>query len=358
LNNKNDHIVTNLSVGGYSKPVFFRSPGRSLNLNPESLIAALLLPSMKKGEALACPTEADRQFLASLNQIQDIFSTWDRSFSHIAVEASPKINSKKTKDAGGGVGAFFTGGVDSFYTLLKNNEEITHLVYVHGFENHKVTTEIRDIAVIFDKKVIEIETNLREFSDPVVNWHMYHGSALAAIGHLLKPGINKIFIPSSNTYKNLIPWGSNALIDPLWSSFDLQFAHDGSEATRVDKVALIAECETALKVLRVCWKNTGARPNCGKCEKCVRTMVCLQSLELLEKTPTFSDTLSLLKVARIDADSVSTQADFREVYDSLKKSEADKGLIWAVWWVLHKPSMISKLNRMARALYKRVVEHH
>jgi len=35
-----------------------------------------------------------------------------------------------------GAEAFFSGGVDSFYTFLKHRHEITDLAVVHGFDSH------------------------------------------------------------------------------------------------------------------------------------------------------------------------------------------------------------------------------
>ena len=40
------------------------------------------------------------------------------------------------------------------------------------------------------------------------------------------------------TYAHLGPLGSHPLLDPLWSSEDVELVHDGCEATRLDKLAL------------------------------------------------------------------------------------------------------------------------
>jgi hypothetical protein len=44
--------------------------------------------------------------------------------------------------------------------------------------------------------------------------------------------------------------------------------------------------------LRICWERAGGGPdNCGRCDKCVRTMVILQSLGHLGATPSFRSEL-------------------------------------------------------------------
>jgi hypothetical protein len=47
--------------------------------------------------------------------------------------------------------------------------------------------------------------------------------------------------------------------------------HDGSRFSRLEKVRELASWPTAINSLRVCPGNAGDRPNCGRCEKCLRT---------------------------------------------------------------------------------------
>ena len=69
----------------------------------------------------------------------------------------------------------------------------------------------------------------------------------------------------------------------------MQVVHDGAELGRPDKLARILEWDRdlVLKHLRVCVMNFGGVYNCCECRKCVRTMVVLRALGLLEQAPTF-----------------------------------------------------------------------
>jgi hypothetical protein len=49
--------------------------------------------------------------------------------------------------------------------------------------------------------------------------------------------------------------------------------HDGASDGRVDKINLVAEWPEALAHLRVCWEGHDPDRNCGRCEKCVRTIL-------------------------------------------------------------------------------------
>jgi len=80
--------------------------------------------------------------------------------------------------------------------------------------------------------------------------------------------------------------------DGLWSSEQLKIIHDGSEAERAEKIErLIAKDHYALNKLRVCIDNQGGDYNCGKCWKCIRTMVTLKILNKLKNSKSFPNSL-------------------------------------------------------------------
>ena len=95
-----------------------------------------------------------------------------------------------------GVAAFFSGGVDSFSTLLRN-PEITHLVYVAGldapvgeqFERHhaRIREAIDEIASRLGKSLITVETNARELYDGLLEGPAFFGGLLAAAARLWRP---------------------------------------------------------------------------------------------------------------------------------------------------------------------------
>ncbi|HEX5416178.1 MAG TPA: hypothetical protein VFZ25_10970, partial [Chloroflexota bacterium] len=201
-----------------------------------------------------------------------------------------------------------TAGVDSFYTLLKHREEITTLIYVHGFDvplenlpvRAKVSSAIRAVAAELGKDVVEVETNLKEFSDHYGRWaENSHGAALASVALLLSPQFERVYLAASHTYVQMTPWGSYPMLDPLWSTEATEIVHDGCESTRTEKIASLRSCETVLRWLRVCWENRNGAYNCGECEKCLRNMIVLRVAGLLQSCVSFDRPLDLEKVSQI-----------------------------------------------------------
>jgi hypothetical protein len=323
-------------IAGTTQEVWFRISAPAANAAAETFVALTLLPAMKLGADVALDRPVSERMLRNLGAIQDVFACWQpETFRRIAIHALPSPSQTRISNA---VACFFSAGVDSFYTLLKHSDEVTTLLLVHGFDigleneamSAKVSATVRRIAARLNKKVIEIHTNVRAFSASRLRWGMYHGSVLAAVGLMLAPLVSKIYIPATHTYADLLPWGSHPLVDPLWSSEQVSFVHDGCEATRVEKVAAISKSDVAMSTLRVCWRNPGGEYNCGRCDKCLRTMVNLHLASALGRCSTLPSTLELKQIARTSIRGDSSRAFAYENLRALRQRGGDPKLIDAL----------------------------
>jgi hypothetical protein len=320
--------------------LYFKANVPSLSSTMEPLLAASLLPAMKLGTNLHLPGPVSPKILAGVNQIQEIFRVWDKNLTPVSIKT--KDGTPHAFSAGRGVACFFSGGVDSFYTILKHREEITHLVLVRGFDIHledddvwaRVSGPLREAAKELGKPLIEVETNVQRFSAPFLHWTNYFGSAMASVSLLLSPWFEKIYIPAGSTFNDLHPWGSHPLIDPLWGTEDLTIVHDGCEATRVEKVKLISSSETVLKYLRVCFQNRKDEYkdiyNCGRCEKCIRTKISLYLVGVLYQCATFDHDIDLKAIAQMPILNYKIFTFAMENLEFAEKTGADQVLIQAI----------------------------
>jgi hypothetical protein len=126
----------------------------------------------------------------------------------------------------------------------------------------------------------------------------FGGAAFASISHALANRYTVMSIAASEAIsdasilglQNLAPYGTHPLIDHLYSSGELRIRHDGVTLSRLDKTGLIANWDVALQNLRVCnqfKRYKSGSLNCGRCEKCVRTMLGLLAVGALDKTDVF-----------------------------------------------------------------------
>lgn len=279
---------------------------RDLDLSGSPALTATLIPALASREDLAITGSVDGVLREGASTAQDVLLAWDREQHprhprfrpvEVTVDAEPAPASQTETDSQKGTACFFSGGLDSFYSVVKHRDELTALVFAVGFDvmlddaelAGVVLPELRAAAAEIGLPLIEITTNLRGMGEHFrCGWGPdYHGAALATLANLLSPTFSKILIPSTRTYARLEPWGSHVLLDPLWSTRSLSIIHDGAEATRVDKIRAVADDAAAQRFLRVCHHNHGLGVyNCGECEKCVSTAVSAIAAGVLGKFET------------------------------------------------------------------------
>jgi hypothetical protein len=342
-----------------SMELYFRATEPVLGGNSSAILASVLLPCMKLGQNCNILNPASPRVLNSIGRIQEIFNGWDSSFKRIAVTPDRKLDDRQDYSESRGVGSFFSGGIDSLFTLASHLDEIDHLVLVHGFDidldDHKLRSQVSEKLTRFaaktGKKLIEIETNVGVFLRKYVSWSFGHGPALAAVGHLLTPCLRRIYIPATHSITDDVPWGSHPVVDPLWSSESLEFLHDGIQVTRVQKTEKIATWPAALECLRVCWKNPGSAYNCGKCPKCLRTMVTLQMVGSLDACASlFEEPLNLKRVAGMRFSDANSRAFASEILNNSRLSACDPELQTAVSNWLRSPGKLQRLHQYLRSI--------
>jgi hypothetical protein len=211
-------------------------------------------------------------------------------------------------------GALFSGGIDALAMVRDNHlnfapdhpRYIQDGILVYGvlegeneydssFQN--VVKAVETMAEDAGIKLIQVYTNayahFRDLDPDFSFWRFeYHGSFLAAIAHAFTPRFSCASIASTYDFAHLEPWGSHPLLDPLYSTTELQIRHENTALSRLEKTQMVGEWDVALKHLRVCNNKESYREenyNCGQCEKCVRTMTTFLALGLLEQVATFAE---------------------------------------------------------------------
>jgi hypothetical protein len=309
-----DRVAVSISFGNRIEKVSIAT-SEDLGKEADFLLPLTLFPAMVTGCHLKLQGNVSSRLLSAVPKIQDIFRLWgtehwSKKYQWVSVKAKAR---NRNADRASGVACFFSGGLDAFYTLLEHRDEVTHLIFVHGFDIHltnqtlraRTSHTAREVAKELGKTLIEVETDLRMFSDQLVSWDKYHGAALASIALLFQDRFRKVLIAATNTYAVLNPWGSHPLLDPLWSTELTEIEHDECEATRTEKAAYISQYELAIEQLRVCYdyENPSSTYNCGRCEKCLRTMIDLRIAGALERCKTLPSNIDLKAVANMDLSS-------------------------------------------------------
>ncbi len=285
--------------------IWFDSSDIELRPAPEAFGCALLIPALQQGRSLTIDAEVDAKWLSNVEQLLDIFHQWwgypKLMPKALGCQSGQKMGGEKTA-------LLFSGGVDSFFSLLRCNQRIDALVTIHGFDINlqdairiaALKSSLNSIASETGIESIIIRTNAREHPEfGKAPWQRSHGGVLAAVGHLVSDSMGRILISSSYAHVNERPWGSHPKTDPLWSSEELQIVHYGAEFERIEKLLSIAHEPLVRKHLRVCWENLSATGNCSRCEQCLRNRLVLADCGELANFPVFEGEESLVR--QIDA---------------------------------------------------------
>jgi len=315
--------------------VWFESPDAELCPAPEAFATAFFLPALEEGAELRVRAPLDRTWLANTRALPPIFSEWWQLPERYPLWRRVAAHAER-REPGPGVGLCFTAGIDSFFSLLRGDLGVSHLVFAHGYDialadvDRMVHFErsFREVARVSRARPIVVRTNLREHRVfKRVSWERTHGAALAALGHLLSDTIGELVISPSWRYPDASVWGSTARTDPLWSGHRLTVTHGDATLGRYQKVPKVAHEPLLWDHLRVCWENRNPTGNCSRCEKCLRTMVALAACGQLSNYSVFDTRKPLAELVR---ELRSVPPHLHNSWRRLKDSDLEPDLVRAI----------------------------
>ena len=277
-----------------------------LTCSPHAFLVAAFIPAMRYGERRVtveghiCP-----ELRGGLQVAMRWLHQWHGdSRRPLAIEA-PTESSPPPRAGNGRAACFFTGGVDSMATLRQNRLEfaaehpnsIRDGIIIYGLEVDRQTAfndVVASLSLVADDAritLVPIASNIRSLDLDWGFWEFeWEGAVYASVAHALSRRISSAAISSTYDVPHMTVLGSHPLLDPNYSSASVRIRHEGVTMSRLDKLRLIAEWPAGLDRLRVCnvVENYRERTiNCGRCEKCIRTMLGLAAIGALNKTGAF-----------------------------------------------------------------------
>ncbi len=275
-------------------------------------------------------------------------------YKKIEINAPVDFGTIETKNA---VGTGCSGGVDSFYSILKNTDiitksyNITHLTFFNAgasgnyggdearelFQNRY--ERMRHIANDLNLPLIAVDTNINEFlQQEHTKTHTFRSLAIP----LLLQKLFGVYYYSSGygfndvhfDYKGTAPY--DLLTCTCLSNENIVFYSSGGESDRINKVDYISNFDITFKHLNVC---VSEESNCGRCSKCRRTILELYALNKLDnynkvfsinefhgmKNKWLGEMLSCKK----------TDTYMREIYDTLREKNIKIPLSSRTYWRIY-----------------------
>lgn len=334
-----------------------RARADDLNPTADPFVPAAWLLAAHRGLDVVVPSGVSARLSEGLPIAGMLYADWSertigRRYRPPALHASMVVRAR----SGSGAAAFFSGGVDSMFTLAHNrrrypsidSRSIKGVILVHGLDIplhmserfQRTSAVLQQTADSIHVPLIPVTTNIRDLL-PDIDWYTFgHGPSLAFSALSLSGGFHTIYVPSTNAYTQLAPTGTHPALDPHWSTEGMEFVHDGAEFGRTNKIIALAAWQPLLAGLRVCWKNVADEYNCGRCEKCLRTMLTLSLHGLLPQATQFPafdraayDDLRLSPATRLFWEDIQQWSDGPHADPGLRKIVAD---------VLARPPLVEK----------------
>ncbi len=216
--------VTEVSADVDGFRLWFRLPSSyAVSRSGDPFVASALLPSMLKGETLEVDPSLpiSPKLLSNIPVLQEIYHAWVPRLQIVPVDAATAL----AEPLNSGVLSFFSGGVDSTHTFLKHAQELTHNVFIHGFDfygegdGYELALKRNGAFVESFGKDPPPGRNQPPFLwlslQPQQKSYPREHSGRRALCFL---GFLGSTFPASQAYTQLAPLGSHPLTDPLWSN--------------------------------------------------------------------------------------------------------------------------------------------
>jgi hypothetical protein len=285
-----------------SQDVYVAAPSngnRALADDGDWLLLGALMSAQKHREPrLRVDAPVSPVLLGHLRSAQGLLQAWYGE-APVPIEA-PRLSLNRPSVRANAL--LLSGGLDSVTSLFTYIAEVPSdhpdaLRYVLNVDvageddptrrrptHDTVLNAIHPFSEMTGVELLAVVTNLRqlEANDFGYDWMLRaHGAIFAAVAHALSPFIGRMLIASSYDYPNLVPWGSHPALDPMFSSADVVIDHHNAHLSRYTKLLRLLELggTEAIRSLVVCTGGLRRRadqlPNCGRCEKCLRTLTAL-----------------------------------------------------------------------------------
>lgn len=254
--------------------------------------AWLFMPvAMRRGMNIHIEGSGSQATIANARRMSDIWEAWmpeklsaiNVSFDEVRTP-QPSAGEARNADL-----CFYSGGIDSTYSILKRHQEGKQqtLLTVFGMDYEldredefaEMLEKTRPFADLAGKERLVVKTDAyhayqKYRANVINNGHISHIFVLAGIGHLFSERFDNLIVAADARLDQQFvvhPNGSNDATNHLFDDGECRLSTDSSDVSRSEKLPLLATSDTALNSLTFCVNHSIKPKNCGLCGKCIRT---------------------------------------------------------------------------------------
>lgn len=253
-------------------------------------LVASLVPLMRLGLPVTVLAPVCPELLRNLDYWQESMSQWHPRLARVpvAVVGAPPSADRDPPAGpeGRGEAAFLSMGVSSWHMVGRLRPRLSELVHVDGLAAEPVVPGRRiERRQCFFRAAEQMGISPTWVETDAAGWlarwappELTQGALLGAVAMLLEGRCRVAHQGSRATTFRPDDHGFSPLIQPLLSSGLIRVNYEGGEFERESKLLGLLDDRLALSCLHVCEDPATARGNCGRCPKCVWTMLTLEVL--------------------------------------------------------------------------------
>lgn len=292
-----------------------------------------------------------------LRFLNEVFKQWYPPISLLTIEAADGFE-PTSPPATRRVGCLLSGGIDGLTALRVNRltypldhpESIRDCITLFGINKFDidVTGPVRERLQAFAALIRRlsalakaehfhlhpVHTNVRSLAPGYTYWNrMGFGVGHSAVAQLFQGYLDKVLLASDGDGPNPSPGAMHPLIDGRFSTDAVRIQGVQDEMLRPDKIALLADWEWGRQLMQPCHYITipeNGRINCGRCEKCIRTMLTLIGLGRMPEVTAFQD--KQVPITRLFSFPLASRRKVALLMQSLPllKGAGRFDLVWAI----------------------------
>lgn len=247
---------------------------------------------------------------------------------------------------------FFSGGIDGFALVRCHRRDhpvgapgaAREALFLFGLNNYDFEGNapsaprlldweerrraLTAVAEEQDLSLVPIWTNVRRLCPDHRAWTAVgFGCMTAAVAHTLGRRFDTALMASDGEIGEPSPLGAHPLLEPSLSSAAVRVRESLGHLDRGDRLRLLSDWEPARRLAQPCHCieiPPAGQVNCGRCEKCVRTMLLLLALGRLREWPAFpADDVTPEQVAGIPLEHPGKQRLLAECLPRLAEAGRD-----------------------------------
>ncbi|MDH6342248.1 hypothetical protein M2480_001566 [Parabacteroides sp. PFB2-12] len=363
-------LVSDIFVDGEKKTVWAEVDNRYKDYlcdeRSDAFVIGILHYAMKNNHDIICEAPMGESLYYQITTyLIDSFSKANPRMYAIRLEADVD---EEELPCGSGVGTGISCGIDSLHVLASHTNtkmkkhNITHLTFFnvgsHGegeratqlFEARKQQAKAFSQEYGFD--FVEVNSNIMDmFQQEHFVTHTF--TSMFAVFVLQKlyatyyyASSHSFFEFSVRNMSTISPGYGELLVLDMFSTENLRLYSEGGTLSRLEKTQEVSKYAPSYKYLNVC---TMTATNCGRCEKCTRTLLALDILGRLDYYNAMFD-IDYYKrhkqqyLKTLVAKCITHNDTYLEMYPYLKKQItlftyiSSIPVVFKEWAILHIPS--------------------